>query len=167
MFEFTHLQDPWWHYVLRALIVYVFMLFLLRAAGKRTMGEFTPFDLIVIILLGEAMQSALVPENESVIAPIISATTLVALNYLVGFISTRSRSVDKLVTGDPVMLVRNGRVLEKAMLAENVPPADLEEALRCAGLTDVADVRLAMLETDGEITVVPQRTPKTIRKSGK
>jgi uncharacterized membrane protein YcaP (DUF421 family) len=163
--EFIQLQDPWWHYVLRALIVYVFVLIVLRGGGKRTVGEFTPFDLVVIMLLSEAMQSALVPENTSIIAPAISAVTLVALNFIVGFASARSRPMDRLVTGDPVVLVRNGRVLDKAMRSENVPPADLDEAIRRAGLRKVASVRLAVLETDGEITIVPQRTPAAAAKS--
>jgi uncharacterized membrane protein YcaP (DUF421 family) len=161
------LHDPWWLYVLRAVIVYFFVLVLLRAAGKRTVGEFTPFDLVVIILLGEAMQTALMPENESVIAPGICAITLLVLNYLIGFVSSRSRKVDSVITGDPVMLVRNGQVIREAMRSENVPDADLEEAVRRAGLQELAKVRLAMLETDGEITIVPQRTLSASKKSGK
>jgi uncharacterized membrane protein YcaP (DUF421 family) len=158
MDSLIELSAPGWQFALRALLVYVFMLLLLRIAGKRTVGEFTPFDLVVVILLGESMQSAMVPDDKSIIAPFIVAATLVALNYLIGFASARSRKFDKLVTGEPVMLVRNGKVLTRAMLSQNVPAADLTEAIRRAGLERTSEVSLAVLETDGEITIVPHAT---------
>ena len=91
MSELWTLSIPWWEIVLRASVVYFVMLALIRLSGKRTVGEFTPFDLIVVILLGETMQGALVPEGESVTGPMIVAATLVGLNWLLAYASTRSK----------------------------------------------------------------------------
>jgi uncharacterized membrane protein YcaP (DUF421 family) len=150
-------QAPWWEFVLRGVIVYVFVLALIRLSGKRTVGEFTPFDLIVVILLGETMQGALVPEGESVTGPMIVAATLVGLNWLLAFASTRSKAVDALAEGHPVVLVRDGRLVQKALRSQNVPRSDVEEAIRRANLGGLQEVKLATLETDGEITVVPRK----------
>lgn len=158
MEHLVELQGPWWEFVLRATIVYVFVLLLIRLSGKRTVGEFTLFDLIVVILLGESMQAALAPRGEqSVLGPAIVAMTLVALNWLLGYLSTRFRSVDAVVEGTPVVLARNGRILQKALRAQNVPRSDLTEAIRRARLTTLSEVALATLETDGEITIVPRK----------
>lgn len=151
------LNAPWWHFPLRAALIYISVLVLMRLAGKRAVGEFTPFDLVVVILLGESMQSGLVPEEKSVVASLLAGTTLIGLNYLFGFISTRSRKFDSLVEGDPVVLVRNGKVIEQALKNENVPRGDLEEAMRRFEVIQLADVRLAVLETDGEITIIPRK----------
>jgi uncharacterized membrane protein YcaP (DUF421 family) len=163
MQSLVELSAPWWEFALRAAIVYLMLLVLIRLSGKRTVGEFTAFDLIVVILLGEAMQSALVPEDTSVLGPAIVAATLLALNWLVGYFSARSRRIDALVEGEPVVLVRNGRIDQKTLRSQNVPRSDLMEAIRRAQLSGLADVARATLETDGEITVVPrkQRSAKT------
>ena len=150
------LETAWWELVLRAVLVYLLILVLIRLSGKRTVGEFTPFDLIVVILLGEAMQNALVPQGESVTGPAIVAATLVSLNWLVAFVSARSKKVDRLVEGEPVVLARNGRYDRAAMRAQNVTDTDVLEAVRRANLSGIKAVRTATLETDGEITIVPK-----------
>ncbi|UXI69864.1 DUF421 domain-containing protein [Tahibacter amnicola] len=151
------LSLPWWHFVVRGAVVYLVLMVLVRIAGKRTVGEFTPFDLLVVILIGETTQGALTGGDNSVLGAIIVAATLVALNYGVGFASTRSRLIDTLTEGEPVIVVRDGRILHKAMRRNNLPESDLEEALRKADVTDPADVQLAVLETNGEITVVTRK----------
>jgi uncharacterized membrane protein YcaP (DUF421 family) len=153
MFDLAH---PWWHFLLRAAIVYVVLMVLLRLCGKRTVGEFTPFDLLVVILLGESAQGALVGDDHSVTGSVLVFTTLALLNYAVAFASARSKKIDALVEGEPVVLIRNGRLHEAALRRNNVPISDLEEALRKAGVRHRQDVELAMLETDGEITILPR-----------
>ena len=160
MESLVQLGAPWWQFVLRAAIVYLLLLVLIRLSGKRTVGEFTAFDLIVVILLGESMQSALIPDDHSVLGPAIVAATLLLLNWLVGFASSRSKRVDVLVEGEPVILVRNGRIDQKTLRSQNVPRSDLMEAIRRAQLDGVAAVARATLETDGEITIVPRKKKK-------
>lgn len=154
MFEMAF---PWWHFVARGALVYGALLLLVRLSGKRTVGEFTPFDLVVVVLLGEAVQGGLTGGDESVGGGLVGAATLVALNYALGFWSARSDAVDRLVEGRAEVLIRRGRVLLAAARRNNIPFSDLREAIRRAGLVRVRDVRLATLETDGEITVVPWR----------
>lgn len=153
----VQLGAHWWEFVLRAILVYFVVLLLIRLSGKRTVGEFTAFDLIVVILLGESMQNALVQDDTSVLGPAITAATLISLNWLLGFVSARSRRVDKVVEGEPVVLVRNGRINSRKLRSENVPKSDLLEAVRRAQLGGLSEVALATLETDGEITVVPRK----------
>ena len=154
MFE---LSEPWWAFLIRGAIVYFALLILIRLSGKRTVGEFTPFDLVVVVLIGESAQGALTGSDESIGGGLLVASTLVALNYLVGFATTRSPAIDRLVVGEPVILVRRGALQDRALRRNNIPESDLDEAMRRAGLRTRADVDLAVLETDGEITIVPAR----------
>ena len=157
MESLVQLTAPWWEFVIRAGLVYLLLLLLIRISGKRTVGEFTPFDLIVVILLGESMQGALTQEDNSLLAAAIVAATLVALNWLLAFVSTRSRTADTVVEGEPVVLVRNGRIDQKALRSQNVPRSDVMEAIRRAQLDGLPQVARATLETDGEITIVPKK----------
>lgn len=147
---------PWWEYFLRGALVYVALMLLIRLSGKRTVGEFTPFDLVVVILVGESTQGALVGSDQSVTGGLLAATTLVFLNYLVAFFSARSRRFDRVIEGEPVVLVRHGVVRDVAMKKNHIPRSDLDEAIRGAELTDVREVELGMLETNGRITIVPR-----------
>jgi uncharacterized membrane protein YcaP (DUF421 family) len=148
------LSLAWWQFIVRGAIVYLALMVLLRISGKRTVGEFTPFDLLVVILVGETAQGALTGGDESVLGALIVAATLVALNYVIGFVTARSRLVEKFVEGEPVVIVRNGHVLETVMRRNNLPQSDLEEAMRKSQVTDPSDIAIAVLEPNGEVTVI-------------
>ncbi|MGY1458557.1 MULTISPECIES: DUF421 domain-containing protein [unclassified Luteimonas] len=154
MFE---LAMPWWEFVLRAVLVYFILLFMLRLSGKRTVGQFTPFDLLVVVLLGTAVQNSLIGEDFSLLGGLILAATLIACNWAVGFVTARSRRLDRLVEGSPVMLARDGELFERVLRAQNISARDVQEALRSNGLADVSDAALVTLEVDGAITVVPRK----------
>lgn len=143
-----------WEFVARAALVYFAIMVLIRLSGKRTVGEFTPFDLFVVILIGESTQGALTGGDESVVGALVVSATLIALNYLVGFASTRSKLIDKLVEGEAVLLMRDGKVLAGALKRNNIPDSDLDEALRAEGIEERSEVRRAFLETDGTISVL-------------
>ena len=153
MFE---LSSPWWSFVVRGAIVYVTLMVLVRLSGKRTVGEFTPFDLVVVVLLGESMQGAITGSDQSVPGGVLVAATLVGLNYAVGFVTARSKVIDKLVEGEAVLIARDGRIFRAALKRNNLPESDLHEAVRHAGLASLAEVEIAMLEPDGEISIVPK-----------
>jgi uncharacterized membrane protein YcaP (DUF421 family) len=148
------LSMPWWEFVLRAVAVYVVVLVLVRITGKRTVGQFTPFDLLLVVLLGTAVQNSLIGEDVSLPGGLILATTLIVLNWLLGFASARSHRLDRMIEGEPVVLARNGQVFERVLRRENVSVADFDLAKRKAGCASDADISLAMLETSGEITLV-------------
>ena len=154
MSELFELSAPWWHYPLRAVAIYVLVMVLVRVSGKRAVGQFTPFDLVLLILIGNAVQNGLNGGDNSLTGATILATCLIALNYGVAFMAARNRAVETLVEGVPVVLARNGRVFQDMLRRELVSRSDFEEALRTNGVGDPAEIELAMLETDGCITVL-------------
>ena len=146
--------EPVGELLLRATVVYFALLVLVRISGKRTVGQFTPFDLVVVMLISEATQAALVDGEKSVTGALIVVATLIALNWLLGFASARSRRIDKLVEGSPVPVARDGRIFEDALARQNVSLGDFREAMRSHGVPRDEEIRFAFLETNGEITVV-------------
>ena len=152
--EMFDLAMPWWAFVLRACIVYFILLLLIRASGKRTMGQFTPFDMLLVVLLGNAVQNALLGQDTSVGGGLLLAATLLALNWLVGLVSARSAKMEALVEGVPVLLARDGKVYKDVLRRELISRADFDKAMREAGVEELEDIRMAVLETNGHITLV-------------
>ncbi|HZW19066.1 MAG TPA: YetF domain-containing protein [Luteimonas sp.] len=157
MSELFELSIPWWEIVLRGTVVYFVLLFLLRLSGKRTVGQFTPFDLLVLVLLGDAMQGSMIAGDQSLGGGIILVLTLLGWNMLVGRVTSRSQAIERLVEGRPVVLARNGHIYGEALDRSNLNIDDLQEAMRNADCVAVGDVRLAVLEKDGKISVVTGR----------
>ncbi|NUS60040.1 MAG: DUF421 domain-containing protein [Lysobacter sp.] len=151
MFE---LSMPVWEYVLRAVVVYVVLLGMIRVSGKRTMGQFTPFDVLLIVLLGNAVQNALLGSDQSLVGGLLLAAVLITLNWTTGFLSSRNRAAEKLIEGVPVVLARDGKLFEQVLRHELVSRNDFDEALRQNGELRLEDVEIAILETDGRISVV-------------
>lgn len=151
------LAMPWWEFVLRATVVYFVVLVMVRLSGKRTVGQFTPFDLLVVVLLGTAVQNSLIGEDVSLVGGLILAGTLIAWNWLVGFATARSRTLDRIAEGSPVLLGRDGELFDAVMRRQNISRLDVEEALRDNGLGKVSDAALITLEVDGTITVIPRK----------
>jgi len=154
MSDLFELSMPWWEFCLRALVVYIAVLVLVRLTGKRSVGQFTPFDMIVLILLGSAVQNSLLGDDISLLGGLILGTTLMALNWAVGFVSARSRKIDSLVEGQAVLLARDGKIFHQVLKREQISPSDFEEALRGHGLLDAENVRCAFLETNGDISII-------------
>lgn len=151
------LSMPWWEFVLRAVIVYVVVLAMVRLAGKRALGQFTAFDMLLLVLLGNAVQNALLGSDTSLGGGLLLAATLILLNYFVGWITTRSPVIERAIEGEPVVLARHGHVLQKVLRRELVSKADFAKAMRDAGSDEVSDVELALLETNGHITIILKR----------
>ena len=151
-----HLSAPWWVFVLRATAIYALVMVLVRVSGKRAVGQFTPFDLVLLILIGNAVQNGINGGDNSLTGAAIMATTLIALNYGIALLISRSRKAEKLVEGEPVVLAHDGKVFEHVLKRELVSTSDFDEALRMNGIDDVRDVQLALLETNGTISVVPK-----------
>ena len=157
MSDWLELSIPWWEIVLRASIVYFVMLALLRVSGKRTVGQFTPFDLLVLVLLGDAVQGSMIAGDESLPGGLILATTLLAWNRLVGFATARSEPVARVVEGKADILARNGTVFHEALKAADLTLDDLEEAMREQDCAALGEIRLAVLEKDGRISVLKKK----------
>jgi uncharacterized membrane protein YcaP (DUF421 family) len=151
-----NLSLPWWEFIIRGLIVYIFLIVLLRLTGKRQIGQMAPFDLVLLLVLSNAVQNAMNGGDNSVLSGIISAVTLVAVNWLVGLLTYKSERMEALVEGRPEVLIHNGKLFEKALKHTMITHHELMTALRAAGCSEVHDVHAAMLETDGSISVIPK-----------
>ncbi len=147
----------WYEFVVRAAIVYAFLLVLLRLTGKRQVGQLAPFDLVLLLVLSNAVQNSMNGGDNSVTGGLISAVTLVGLNFVVGWVTWRSRKMESLIEGRPVILVHDGHVNHEAMAKLQMTKHELEAALRAEGCAGPDEVRFAVMESNGNVTVIPRR----------
>ncbi|MFI5208496.1 MAG: DUF421 domain-containing protein [Gemmatimonadales bacterium] len=150
------LAVPWWELVARALIIYVFMLVILRLTGKRQVGQLAPFDLVLLLILSNAVQNAMNAGDNSVTAGLLLALTLIALNVGMANLTWRSRRLEALFEGKPRVLVHNGKLQVRWLAREKITRHELMAALRDAGVPKIQDVGVAVLETSGHISVQPR-----------
>ena len=140
--------------MLRTAVVYFVILIGIRLAGKREVGQMTPFDLALLLLISNAVQNAMTGPDTSVTGGIVAAVTLLVLNAIVTQVVFRNRKVRKMVEGSPTLLVRHGKILEDQLAKERVTVDSLTQALREHGVASVQDVSVAVLEIDGSISVL-------------
>ena len=155
---------PWWELVVRGVVVYGFLLIMLRISGKRQVGQMAPFDLVLLLVLSNAVQNSMNAGDNSLIGGLISAATLIVLNYLVSLLTYRNKTLEAVIEGRPQILIHNGRLFEDEMQKAKLTHHELNAALRKSGCECVDDVHTAILENSGVISVVPRK--KTSNESG-
>lgn len=133
--------------------LYILIIICLRLLGKKGLAEISLGDLVLIILIGEAMGS-LIPQENAFISAVTCIVTLTIMNYLILNVAYKSKFLRKFLEGSPVVIVKNGRIFHKKMEEEKLTHDDLDEALREKGVKDIKDVEIAVLETDGGINIV-------------
>ena len=153
----------------RAAIVYTAVLIGLRLMGKRELGQMTVFDLVVVLLLANAVQNAMVGADTSVQGGLVAALVLLAINRVVAAARLHSGVWGRLLEGSPTVLVQEGQILDAAVRKEGLERSQVEMAMREHGVAKVEDVQLAVMETDGSISIVPRgarviRTRKHVRQ---
>ena len=139
----------------RTAIVYAFLIVVLRISGKREVGQMSILELIVILLISDAVQNSMVGTNSTLWGGLVAVLTLLILDYSLKLLTIRSRRVRRMIEGEPRLLVRDGRLLTKALREEKVEAEEVRAAARAQGVARIEDVRLAVLETDGSISVIP------------
>ena len=144
-----------WSIVARTLIVYGALLVGLRLAGKRELGQMTVFDLVVILLIANAVQNAMVGPDTSVTGGLIAAAVLVTANYGLAMARERLPFLRRAVEGTPTLLINNGKFVAEHLRQEGLDEDLVLMAIREHGIADVGDVKMAVLETDGSISIVP------------
>ncbi len=144
---------PWWEFLVRGAIVYLFLLVLLRLSGKRQVGQLAPFDLVLLLVLSNAVQNSMNGGDNSVIGGLLSASTLVALNWVIGYVTFRSKRFEQFVEGKPQIIIHDGHVYRDVMNRERLTQHELEAALRAAGCAAITDVHFAIFENNGQISV--------------
>ena len=146
--------------VIRAVTIYVFMLVIIRAAGKRTLGEMTNFDFVLLLIISEATQQALMGADDySITHAVLVIGTLVGLDIVVSLLKQRWPTVEKLVEGTPLVLIENGRLVQKHMDHARVDLTDILAAARLAGLERLEQVKWAVLEKNGTISIIEDLRP--------
>ena len=143
--------------VIRAAVVYLFLLVIFRLAGKRTLNQVTTFDLVLTLIISEAIQGALVDNDHSMTTAMLLISSLVGLDILLSLIKRRFPSLERIVEDTPVVIIRQGQPQREAMDKERVDEQDiLSSARQSQGLSRLRDIRYAVLEAGGEISVVPE-----------
>jgi uncharacterized membrane protein YcaP (DUF421 family) len=160
--------------IIRTSIVYIIVLIGVRLSGKREVGQMTPFDLVLLLLLSNSVQNAMTGPDTSLIGGAVAAATLFLLNMLVAEYAGVNRRFRKFVQGSPSLLIHNGEVLMPHMAKEHVTMDELERAMREHGISSAKDVSIGVLEVDGSISflkfddipqsVQPHRRTKFLRR---
>lgn len=156
------LAIPVWDIALRTFVVYVVLLLLVRLAGKREIGQMTAFDVVVIMLVANAVQNAMVGPDNSLIGGLAAAVVLIGVNYGVASLGIRSGLFKRALRGHPTLLVSRGQFVTPNLQREEIDPDDVVMAMREHGVESLEQVKLAVLETDGSISIVPDEA-NTIR----
>ncbi len=147
-------QLHWLELVARAVAVYVFLVVLIRITGRRQVGMMSPTDFILLLILSNAVQNSMNGGDNSLGAGLVLATVLIILNYAVSWLARRSKTVEGLLVGRAVFIVRDGRLDEHVLAKEKVTHHELMAALRAAGCPNIEAARHVILETNGSISVI-------------
>lgn len=137
---------------LRTVIIYCVVLLGVRLSGKREVGQMTPFDLTLLLLISNSVQNAMTGPDTSLVGGLVAACTLLVMNYLIADLSGANRRFRKFIEGQPSLLIHDGQVIEAHMAKEHVSMDELQRALRERGIASYHDVALAVLEVDGSIS---------------
>ncbi|HVO25362.1 MAG TPA: YetF domain-containing protein [Candidatus Margulisiibacteriota bacterium] len=146
--------------IIRAMVVYFFLLVTLRLTGKRQLGQMSSFDLVVLLILSNTVQNAIIGNDNSITGGLIGAVTILGLNYGIARLTTVNKRFERLVEGAPTLLVHNGKVIEEHLRRELITRDELMAALRRQGILTLDEVRVVLLEETGAITAVRrERSP--------
>lgn len=143
--------------VLRAAFAFAFVFFLTRVAGRRELSSLEPFDLIMLIVLGDLVQQGVTQSDYSLTGLVLAAGTIALLQVGVSYLNYRFRRVRLVLAGEPIVLVEDGRVLERNLARERITRDELEEQARQSQLDSIEKVRWAVLETSGQISFIPKQ----------
>lgn len=143
--------------VIRALAVYGFLMVLFRISGKRALSEITTFDAVLLLIVSEAIQQALIDGDESMTNGFVLVTTLLMADVVMSLLTVRSKKLEKLMNDVPLVLVENGKPLEDRMKKSRVDESDIMESAReLRGLRSMDEIDYAILERGGHITIIPK-----------
>jgi len=144
--------------VIRPALVYLFVLLLLRLTGKRTLAQITSFDFVLLLIISEATQQALIGEDNSMINSLIVVATLIGINIVMSLLKQRSKWFDRLLDDIPLVIVADGKPLKDRMDKARVDEDDVLDAAReNHGLERMEQIRHAILERDGQISIIPRQ----------
>jgi uncharacterized membrane protein YcaP (DUF421 family) len=154
----------------RSVVVYLFIVIAIRIAGKKELAQLSVIDLVFILLISNAVQNAMVGPDNSLPGGLIAAASLFLVNIILKFITYRYKKANIAIEGEPVILIHNGKILQKNLDKEKIPLEEIEASVREHGVENIDDVNLAIMETDGNISIISdnfKRRTSRKRKSHK
>src|SRR5579862_10042093 len=140
--------------VLRATVVFAFILLLTRVIGKRELGSLQPFDLVLLIVLGDALQQGLTQDDYSLTGAVLVVGTIAVLQVCVSWLSYRFPRARPILEGEPLVIVQDGKVIERNLKRERLTVEEIIEAARSEQIAHLSDIRFAILETGGTISFI-------------
>jgi uncharacterized membrane protein YcaP (DUF421 family) len=140
--------------VLRAIFIFAFVLLLTRVIGKRELGSMEPFDLILLIVLGDALQQGLTQDDYSLTGAVLVVGTIAILQVFVSWLSYRFPRTRPILEGEPLIVVQDGKVIERNLKRERLTVEEITEEARKQQIAHLSDVRFAVLETGGQISFI-------------
>lgn len=143
--------------VIRATVVFFFILLVTRVIGRRQLSELEPFDLILLVVLGDLVQQGITQSDESVTGTLIVISTIGLLSVIVSWVSFTVPQLRRVTEGEPIVLVQDGRPIERNMRSERITIDDIYEEARRSQIASLADIEWAILEDDGRISCIPRR----------
>jgi uncharacterized membrane protein YcaP (DUF421 family) len=142
--------------VIRAAVVFGFIFLVTRIAGRRQLSELEPFDVILLVVLGDLVQQGITQSDESVTGTLIVISTITLLSVSVGWLSFRFARIRLITEGEPIILIHDGEIVERNLRRERLTRGDLEEEARRQQVSSLDDVRYAILEDSGSISIIPR-----------
>jgi len=143
--------------VIRAVVIFFFIFLMTRVAGRRELSSLQPFDLILLVVLGDLVQQGITQSDESVTGTLIVISTIALLSIAVSWVSFRVPRTRVVMEGEPIVLVQDGRPIERNLRRERITLEDVEEQARGMQIGSLADLEWAILEDDGHISCIPRR----------
>jgi uncharacterized membrane protein YcaP (DUF421 family) len=161
-------SNPYLHVIVSSAIVYIFITVAIRIFGKKELAQLSVLDLVFILLISNAVQNAMVGSDTSLPGGLLAAGTLFLLNFALKNLLYRSEKLTRLMEGEPVILVSEGKVNDKNMRKLKITTDELLETIREHGVDGIHDVNLAIMEVDGNISILSHDfTKRSIRRVGK
>jgi len=149
------LSTEWWQIIIRATVVYVAVVLAMRLTGRRSLGQRNAVDLVLILIVANAVQNAMIGADTSLVGGLIAAATLFVVDSGMNRLLRRNSRLKAVFTGSPVVLVNHGQVIESNLKRESITDDELMEALREHGIEAISQVKLGVLEMDGSLSIVP------------
>jgi uncharacterized membrane protein YcaP (DUF421 family) len=139
---------------LRAIFLYAFIVFLMRVVGRRELSSLGPVDLVMLIVIGDSVQQGLTQDDYSVTGAVIAISTIAVMQVLTSYVGFRSQRAHKLLEGDPIVLIQDGKLIERNMRRERMTADEVAEEMRLQQIASFADVRWAIMERNGQISFI-------------
>jgi uncharacterized membrane protein YcaP (DUF421 family) len=141
---------------IRAVVLYAFVVFLMRVMGRRELSSLSAIDLVLLIVLGDAIQQGLTQDDYSVTGAVIAVSTIAAVQVGVSYLSFRSRRARRILEGEPIVIVQDGKLIERNLKRERLTEDEISEEMRLQQIGSVEDVAWGILESGGNMSFIPK-----------